>query len=262
MIISVFGKSGSGKSTVAINLSKKIAENKQTVGIISTELRYSDIAKLFSIEIEEKKSLINAILDHSNVLDYYTQISTDIYLLSVATDTNIKNLDIVSDYIKSASTVEEEKIQNIRSMIKNSDDIFDVLIIDCTDKVDDTLTFLSLISSDKILNVIESSLSGLSFEVAHKPLKTSERFKDKWKNILNKHIESIMNKHTIENAIGEKIDHEIIFSKDIFISGITLESNKELSDKTKKLYNDVFDIKIEDKGKWSFFKKKTYSIDI
>lgn len=79
MIISVFGKSGSGKSTIALNLAKRIVENKKTVGIISTELRYSDISKLFSIEVEEKKSLINAILDHANVFDYYSQISEGLW---------------------------------------------------------------------------------------------------------------------------------------------------------------------------------------
>lgn len=255
MIIAVFGKSGSGKSTIAINLAKSIADSGNAVGIISNELRYADISKLFTVNIPENKSLINAILDYENVLNYYTEITNNIYLLSVGTDTNIKNLDIVSDYLKTASKIESDKKNNINSMLNNSLDIFDFLIIDCTDKVDDSLTFISLLNANKIINVIESSVSGISFEIAHKPLKESINFQDKWINVLNKHIESVVNKRTIESTIMEEINYVIPFSKDIFISNLLLSPVNDIKNIISKLKNELCVINNKPKKHWfSFFK--------
>lgn len=251
MIISIFGKDGAGKTTIATHLAKYYSNKNFFVGLISTETRYGSIQRVLGVEVTEKQSLLQAILDPQMASKCFTKVNDNMYVLSMADITTIKDFDTATALLGSQKAQTEEQEKRVERFINNVKDVFDILIIDCTDRVTDVLTYTFLSQSDKIVNVIQSNLDGVAYETAHLMFNDLAIFQNKKINVLNKHMEKIINKATIEKLLQQKIPLAISYDslliemdgtinkkimKDITnLDAIIHEKNNEISsDKMKK----------------------------
>ncbi|MBO5408736.1 MAG: cobalamin biosynthesis protein CobQ, partial [Clostridia bacterium] len=60
-IITVWGATGSGKTSIAANLGIAIADRNLMVGIISSKLYYGELQSIFGKRLEHDKGIYNAI---------------------------------------------------------------------------------------------------------------------------------------------------------------------------------------------------------
>lgn len=251
MIISIFGKDGAGKTTIATHLAKYYSDKNFFVGLISTETRYGSIQRVLGVEVTEKQSLLQAILDPQMASKCFTKVNDNMYVLSMADITTIKDYDTATALLGNQNKQTEEQEKRVERFINNVKDVFDILIIDCTDRVTDVLTYTFLSQSDKIVNVIQSNLDGVAYETAHLMFNEMAIFQNKKINLLNKHCEKIINQASIEKLLQEKIALSIPYdslfietdgkinkkiSKELILLDKFIHDNKEkeLTDQKKK----------------------------
>ena len=211
MIISIFGKDGAGKTTIATHLAKYYSDKNFFVGLISTETRYGSIQRVLGVEVTEKQSLLQAILDPQMASKCFTKVNDNMYVLSMADITTLKDYDTATALLGNQNKQTEEQNKRVERFIDNVKDVFDILIIDCTDRVTDILTYTFLSQSDKIVNVIQSNLDGVAYETAHLMFNEMAIFQNKKINLLNKHCEKIINQASIEKLLQEKIHTSIAY---------------------------------------------------
>ncbi len=234
MVISIFGKSGSGKTTVATHLGKFLSDKGYFVGIISAEIRYGDIQRRLSTKVNESKTLLNAIIDYKNAENYFTKVNENLYILSVHDTSTIKEYEDIVKILGTKESQSKEQINRIHQFVDSVSDIFDYLIIDCTDRINDIITFAFASTSDKVINLVESNISGVTFCNAHKYLNEFDFYKNKI-NILNKHYEKAINKATIESLIEEKIDIAIPYRESTVMNNIVAKVDEKLMVEMKKI---------------------------
>lgn len=227
LIISVFGKDGAGKTTLATHLAKYYSGNNYFVGIISTETRYGSLQRVLGVEVTEKQSLLQAILDPNQASKCFTKVNDNMYVLSMADITTIKDYDTATALLGNQNKQSEEQNKRVEKFIDNVKDVFDILIIDCTDRITDVLTYTFLSKSDKIINIIQSNLDGVAYETAHLMFNDLAIFQNKKINVLNKHYEKIINQATIEKLLQEKIALSIPY--DSLFMEIDGKTNKKIS---------------------------------
>ena len=125
MIVSVFGKNGSGKSTVAIHLSQYLSMQNKFVGLISLERRYGSIQRSLGVTVLESRSILNA-LSQEDIKEYFTKYNDSMYILSLADEDDITKYDAITKLTK------DEKI--LLDFFKKINQLFDYVIIDLTEK--------------------------------------------------------------------------------------------------------------------------------
>ena len=84
MIITIWGRSNAGKTTVAANLALALAEKGKIAGIISSNLQYGHLQILFGQTIHEKHGIYRAIEDNdANGHFWKSGLNENVFLLSV-----------------------------------------------------------------------------------------------------------------------------------------------------------------------------------
>lgn len=256
MIISIFGKDGAGKTTLVTHLAKHLADDNNFIGLVSLETRYGALQRVMGVEVEEKNSLLQAVLNPSSASSCFTKVTENMYILSMADITTIKDYDAMTALLGDKKTQNEEQLRRMQQFIDNIKDVFDILIIDCTDRITDVLTYAFLLKSDKIINVIQSNLDGIAYENAHAMLNELKLFEQKKINVLNKHNEKIINKSSVEHLLKQKIDVVIAYNESYVETSACGKVNKKAIAKLKEIEDVLFEKK--EKKKFSFlrFKKK------
>ena len=243
MIISVFGKNGAGKTTISTHLAKYLSDNNNFVGIISLEMRYGSLQRSIGVKVSQEKSIINA-LTQSDIKDYFTRYSDNIYICTLSDADDITKYDAIYNIAK-----DEKIISEFFNKIKEA---FDYVIIDLTEMVIDNFTYFSIKNSDKLINVTESRPESIAFANSHKDILNTFLNEKNIINVINKHEESIINKTTIQE----------IYDADFFIdfdsSAIKDERqntiNKYILSKMSVLYKNIETVSTDNK-KTNIFSK-------
>lgn len=197
MIISVFGKEGSGKTTVACSFGEILSEKGIRTLIVSAETRYGILQRRFGSSIEKNKSMYLGFLNSFENKGFYKMVKENLAIVSLADEDDITSYNDLGEQI-------------IKDSIANMKDDFDVIVFDCTSRATDELTYQFLEVSDKIVNVVESSVDGIVFQNAHEKLFESEILKDKTISVLNKHLESAVNLSTVKGIT--KTDYTVVYA--------------------------------------------------
>ena len=237
MIVSVFGKNGSGKSTVAIHLSQYLSMQNKFVGLISLERRYGSIQRSLGVTVLESRSILNA-LSQEDIKEYFTKYNDSMYILSLADEDDITKYDAITKLTK------DEKI--LLDFFKKINQLFDYVIIDLTEMIIDNFTYFAIKHSEKLINITESRPEALSFSESHKSVIQSLIDKNNIIEIINKHDESIINLPTIENIYG-KVDMVINFDFNILKNERENIINKKLCQDMKSLEYLINNRKVENK---------------
>lgn len=241
MLITVYGKGGSGKTTVAMHLAKVFASHGKSVLLMSIETRYGALPRALGVKVPEEKSLVNALLDAANS-SYYQNLCENIEILSLADTDTVSKCDIITNVLSN----EEVLPRFTKDILSN----FDVVIVDGTERLTDLLNYHFAVYADKIINVVDARPEGLAYYNAHKGLKVLE---EKEILLINKMEESIANKSTVENVLARHADMIIPFNLDIIKSSYRVEMNKKLLKRMEQLYAKIMGIETKKKG---FFAKK------
>lgn len=146
--ICVWGKSGCGKTTLAVNLAGWLAQNHMLVGLISAT-DYGEIPSYFATTFPANKGL-KAALDtpSEHIKNFYVEVLKDssLYVLSPSPDGDsfeITGIDKASG----------------RRILMESQETFDVVIVDCTTEKANSLTGEALAMSDAVIFPIDDNVS-------------------------------------------------------------------------------------------------------
>jgi len=231
MIISVFGKNGSGKTTISTHLAKYLSMQNKFVAVISLETRYGSLQRSLGIKVPEEKSMINA-LSQEDIKQYFTKYNDNMYILSLSDVDDITKYDAINNLTK------DEKI--LTEFILKIRDLFDYVIVDVTERIIDNFTFFMIKNSDKLINIIESRPETLSFALSHKEILSTLIQEKNIINLLNKHDESVINLSTIQNTYGN-IDININFDLNVIKNERENILNKHLISNMSNIYKLVND---------------------
>lgn len=225
MIISVFGKEGSGKTTLACSFGEILSDRKMKTLVVSAETRYGILQRRFGTSIEKNKSMYLGFLNGFENKGFYKLIRERLGIVSLADEDDITSYNELGEQI-------------IKSSIEKMKEDFDVIVFDCTARATDELTYQFLQASDKVVNVVESSIDGMVFQNAHEKLFDSEVFKAKTVNVLNKHLESAINLSTVKEITGSNYSVVYDYRPSIVQDLVKSENNRYIGEVSE----DILDI--------------------
>lgn len=247
MIISVFGKNGAGKTSIATHLAHNLAQDNKFTSVVSLEMRYGSLQRSLGITVPDSKSIIN-VLTQDEVNSYFTIYEDNIYIASLANCDDITKYDAINNLAK-----DENILSSFMKKLKSS---FDYSIVDLTELIIDPFTFFMIKNSDYLINVTESRPEGVAYANSHKDLISSVIDKNKVINVLNKHDEGIINLKTVKSLFDD-IDVCIAFSLDDIKKERENKLSKNLLEKTKEIM-----LIIEKRNENAVFEEKTYKNNI
>jgi|LSQX01.3.fsa_nt_gb cellulose biosynthesis protein BcsQ len=176
IMISIWGKGGSGKSTFASNLACCLAKKGKLVGILGTNTTYGSLQHYFGMQITDEKSLYRA----------FNSYNDDDIVKNFVSYPKLRDLFVLS----LANTDDSLKIESIsnemgKNLLLNVKDSFEFLIVDCTDSKYDALTLLSLTYSDSVIEIMRPTVQGIAYHVANEKLINSLKISNKLMLVLN-----------------------------------------------------------------------------
>jgi len=219
MIITVFGAGGVGKTSTVKVIANMMEANGKSCTIIDCESRFGAFQRNINQSVPLDQSLKKAVLDTQNI-NLYENYWDNVSYFSMADEEGIDS------YLASNEGM-------LISFIEALKETYDIIIFDCTQNIKDDLTAFAMKYADVIINLITSSVQGLAFENAHKPL--YKLLNKKKINILNKNLANNLNNSTAEAIIGEKINLVIPFHIQILESNLSLEDHPKFSNRIKKI---------------------------
>jgi septum formation inhibitor-activating ATPase MinD len=157
-LISIWGKNGSGKSTVAANVACRLAKMGHRTAIVGANRFYGAIQYYFGLELSAEQSLRN-ILSERDSLDIgrsFVECGAFPKQLRVASLSNDDDA-IGCQKMRTATVI------RFLELAKKS---FEYTLIDCDDSPEDALSMLSLTMAERVLYVMKPSVQGAVFSKA------------------------------------------------------------------------------------------------
>ena len=206
-IITVCGGSGSGKTTVAANLAY-ILSQKYIVGIVSTNTNCGVIQHLLGVSIDEIHGLYELMITKSNVGKVFMPCP------------NNKNLFVLSlsnnhDCLKLADEESNLDGQTAKKLLSEMQDMFNFLIVDCEPEVNNPLSVYSIISADKIINLIKPTVIGTAFFNSYKALFSALEIRDEKIMHIANNDKNYVGIRNIEKTANVKIAMTIPYCKEV-----------------------------------------------
>ena len=168
-MIAIWGKNGSGKSTVASNLAGAYAKSGYTTALVGANRFYGAIQHCFNMEINTKQSL-RALLsggDSLSISDYFVKCpyEKNLFVASLADGEDCAGfrkmrVDIVVRFL---------------NLVKKN---YQIMLIDCDESIDDPLSMYSLTMSDKIEYVTRATMQSVVFAKAYDSIVSGLLIKD------------------------------------------------------------------------------------
>jgi len=222
LIIALWGNGGVGKTTLAVHLAK-VFSKKEKVLIISGSITHCGVRNWFGC-LGNDKSLTKII---RNIDTFKKNIET----------TKFKNIDFTDVSIEenciTNSKVEDKQIIDLLNISNN---LYDIVIIDCHVSFRNLITKNALLNCDHILYILSPSLKSLSFYKSHKILFEKLNLENKTNYIINKDSNQISTK-VLEEKMGFEILSKIKYEKSFQYASLhgDLLSNRS----AKKYYKNL-----------------------
>lgn len=153
-IVTIWGRSGAGKTTLAVNLACAFAQS-QCVGLISSNLQYGHLQVYFGQSIRADKGLLNALEEPANTKGCFwksgktSELMENLFLLSVPNDYTGLLCDNVSQ-------------ESVEQALDRTRPFFEALIIDGSEDLMNPVSSVGISHSSHIIAVHRPSVaSGL-----------------------------------------------------------------------------------------------------
>jgi cellulose biosynthesis protein BcsQ len=255
-IITIWGNSGSGKTTTAFKIAKALEEQKKDVMIIMADQVSSVNAFMLEKNLESKslgKILSSPVITQETILENAMPITKKVSVIGYQDDEN--------EYSYASYT--KEKALDFLILSRS---VADVIIIDASSNIlSSILTSTALEMSDKVIRTCSCDLKGVAFFKSQLPLLVESKYN------ANNHIRIIANLKDFQpiDSIKEQYQNNIKYilphSKEIemqMLKGALLEkSNDKFSKKyeneiSKLVTVELIENDINSKTKKKFEKKE------
>jgi hypothetical protein len=174
MMISVWGKNGSGKSTVTSNLACAFAKRGYKTAVIGANRFYGSIQYFFNVEVRDNQSIRVMLTggDSLSIQDYFTECPFDknIHIASLADG------DDCAGYRK----LRVDMTVRFLNLVKKN---YPVVLADCDESIEDPLSMYSLTLSEQIMYVTRRSLQSVVFAKAYEPVISGLQIKEQIKTV-------------------------------------------------------------------------------
>lgn len=166
-IHTVWGASGSGKTTVTVRLAEMLAKKGLLVGVIASNLEYTELPLLFKQVIHSKHGIYMAIKD-KKASDHFWKcpVNENIFILTVPTGYNGYDGENVS-------------LQDAKDLLEQSAAYFDIVLVDGHDSMSNAISSVSLTLSQMVVLLHKPSLKAAAWyesrETSIKYLKLAPR---------------------------------------------------------------------------------------
>lgn len=196
-IIAIWGASGMGKTTVAVNLALAIAERNYMVGIISSKLYYGEIQGLFGSHLENDKGIYKAISNGNNTKNMFEMAKgkSNVFFLSVPNAFDGMLLTAVSG-------------ETAKELIEDAAMRFDYLIIDGSEELNNPISSVGLTLANQIYIVHTPSVKDCLWQMSMSNTMQLLHLSDRIAHILNAYDKSC-DKVSYMSNIGVKFDYEL-----------------------------------------------------
>ena len=169
MIFSIWGKNGSGKSTVASNLACAFSKRGYMTAIVGANRFYGAIQYYYNISISAEQSLRVLLSgdDSMSIQDYFIICPSDknIHIASLADGEDC------AGYRK----LRVDMVVRFLNLVKNN---YPIVLIDCDESIDDPLSMYSLTMSEKIVYVTRPTLQSVIFAKAYESIVSGLQVKE------------------------------------------------------------------------------------
>lgn len=158
-IITIVGKSGGGKTTVAVNLATLLARNNNSlVALLSTDLSYSSIPQFFGVKIPIEKS-VSAMM----------QSETPERMMQETIEGSNIFVTGITDY-ETCQTAEPPNGEQIQLMFARLKNAFDYVIIEANAPLLNYMSAVAISSADILLTVIPATVQGERWQHAYREM--------------------------------------------------------------------------------------------
>lgn len=240
-VLAIVGTGGSGKTTMAIEFAKALAQDKYDVVVVDLNFEKPDIGKITGVEEKGVQAVLKEEFNEKTILEAVTK-KKDIYYF-----TGLQEMVEISEANKA-----------VKGIIKVLRKHFDVVVLD-TGNISSEATHIAILESDQqlfLLNPAERSLMAIKryldlyIKTLERPLKASA--------LINQYVETGLGLKDYSEVLGIKIHGMIKLDKRTFID---IEKGKgfERDKKIVKQVKEALFHKKENKGGFSWFKKKVVS---
>ena len=175
-LIAVWGKNGSGKSTVASNLACCLAKRGCSTAIIGANRFYGALQYMFGVELSEEQSIRNVLTGRNEMgIEPYFREYGLVKGLFIA---SLSNADDCIGYQKFSA----DKATRFLNLAKNH---FHYTIVDCDESTEDPLSMLALTLADKVIYVTKPNIQHAVFASAYENLVAGLQITDKMEVLFN-----------------------------------------------------------------------------
>lgn len=196
-IITVWGATGSGKTSIAANLGIAIADRNLMVGIISSKLYYGELQSIFGKRLEYDKGIYNAIANGCNTKNMFESAvsGSNLFFLSVPNGFDAMLLTAMSG-------------ETAKDLIEDAVMRFDYIIIDGNEELNNPISSLGLTMSSKIVIAHRASTKDCIWQASMENTMQLLNLTDKSIHVLNGY-DKTCDKMTYMNNVGVKFDFEL-----------------------------------------------------
>lgn len=148
-IISVWGDSGSGKTTFAASLACALASRDYLTGIISSNLTYGNLQIFYGQSVQPEKGLFRALNDDNpNVGEKFSEYeeSKNVFFLSAPNHYTGLLCDSIS-------------LQNVERLMTDASLVFDILIVDGAGNINNPVSDAGLWLAERIYTLYKPSIA-------------------------------------------------------------------------------------------------------
>ncbi len=144
MLIPIWGAKSTGKTSLAIELCKRLSDNGKTTLLISPE-PYSELSSVFGVKIPQEQSLHSAIKSE-NLRQSVFKKDELLYILAAPS-----HHDLFDDNYSAAQ---------VKALLELSKSAFDTVIVDCPTQMNNLLSAWAMNLADKILLCVGGGFEG------------------------------------------------------------------------------------------------------
>ena len=170
-IITIWGNSGSGKTTFACMLAKRLTRDKKKAIVVCPDAETPLLPVLFPNEnIETSMSIGNVLsaVEIDNAL-----VASKVVLYKPYPFIGVLGYTAGETPL----SYPELEFKKVKSLIYAASSLVDYLILDCTASVISVFTPAAIESADVVVRILTADLFGVYYLMAHQPLLSDSRFK-------------------------------------------------------------------------------------
>lgn len=158
MLVSITGKAGTGKSTLMVNLACRLGNKGASVALLASELQYASIQYYFgNTAIYESQSLVRMFQNQDvyRAEQYFIRVQGfgSLYIAGVAS--GVCGLDSYSPNPK-----------DIEIFLEETQRLYDYVLIESTEIPYNPISFVSMMKSKAVLDLIDLSVQGISYQLS------------------------------------------------------------------------------------------------